>query len=95
MDGIPIKEALGRTEECKLLGYLPGDFSFNSGNGRCEECNGLGYEVVEMQFLSDLQIPCSYCNGMRFKDDILKIKYQDLSVAEILNYAYRCIKVLF
>ena len=81
----PIKEALGRTEECKLLGYLPGDFSFNSGNGRCEECNGLGYEVVEMQFLSDLQIPCSFCNGMRFKEDILKIKYQDLSVAEILN----------
>ena len=64
---------------------MPGDFSFNSGNGRCEECNGLGYEVVEMQFLSDLQIPCSYCNGMRFKEDILKIKYQDLSVAEILN----------
>ena len=81
----PIKEALARTEESKLLGYLPGDYSFNSGNGRCEECNGLGYEVVEMQFLSDLQIPCSYCNGMRFKDDILKIKYQDLSVAEILN----------
>ena len=81
----PIKEALGRTEESKLLGYVPGDFSFNSGNGRCEECNGLGYEVVEMQFLSDLQIPCSYCSGMRFKDDILKIKYKDLSVSEILN----------
>jgi excinuclease ABC subunit A len=68
----PIKEALGRTEDCKLLGYLPGDFSFNSGNGRCDECGGLGYEVIEMQFLSDLQIPCSYCNGMRFKDDIYK-----------------------
>ena len=81
----PIKEALGRTEESKLLGYLPGDFSFNSGNGRCEECNGLGFEVVEVQFLSDLQIPCSYCSGMRFKDDILKIKYKDLSVSEILN----------
>ena len=81
----PIKEALGRTEESKLLGYLPGDFSFNSGNGRCEECNGLGYEVIEMQFLSDLQIPCSYCSGMRFKDDILKVKYKDLSVSELLN----------
>ena len=81
----PIKEALGRTEDCKLLGYLPNDFSFNSGNGRCEECGGLGYELVEMQFLSDLQIPCSYCNGMRFKEDILSIKLESLSVSEILN----------
>ena len=81
----PIKEALGRTEDSKLLGYLPSDFSFNSGNGRCEECGGLGYEVVEMQFLSDLQIPCSYCNGMRFKEDILSIKLESLSVSEILN----------
>jgi excinuclease ABC subunit A len=81
----PIKEALGRTEDCKLLGYLPGDFSFNSGNGRCDECGGLGYEVIEMQFLSDLQIPCSYCNGMRFKDDILGVKLENLSVSEILN----------
>ena len=81
----PIKEALGRTEDCKLLGYLPGDFSFNSGNGRCDECGGLGYEVIEMQFLSDLQIPCSFCKGMRFKDDILGVKLENLSVSEILN----------
>jgi excinuclease ABC subunit A len=81
----PIKEALGRTEEAKLLGYLPTDFSFNSGNGRCDECGGLGYEVVEMQFLSDLQIPCSYCNGLRFKDDILQVKLGELSVSDILS----------
>ena len=81
----PIKEALGRTEEAKLLGYLPADFSFNSGNGRCEECGGLGYEIIEMQFLSDLQIPCSYCNGLRFKDDILEVKLEGLSVSDILD----------
>ena len=81
----PIKEALGRTEEAKLLGYLPTDFSFNSGNGRCAECGGLGYEIVEMQFLSDLQIPCSYCNGLRFKDDILQVKLGKLSVSDILG----------
>ncbi|MEC8421380.1 MAG: excinuclease ABC subunit UvrA [Verrucomicrobiota bacterium] len=81
----PIKEALGRTDESKMLGYLPPDFSFNSGNGRCEECGGLGYEIVEMQFLSNLQIPCSFCNGMRFKDDVLKVKLNGLSVLEILN----------
>ena len=43
-----------------------------------------GYEVVEMQF-SDLQIPCSYCNGMRFKDDILSVKFK-IYVSEILTH---------
>ena len=55
----PIKEAFGRTEEAKRRGFSSADFSFNSGNGRCEECSGLGYEIVEMQFLSDLQIPAA------------------------------------
>ena len=45
----------------------------------------LATKVIEMQFLSDLQIPCSYCNGMRFKDDILGVKLENLSVSEILN----------
>ena len=70
----PIKEALGRSDDAKRLGYFSSDFSFNAGNGRCEECMGLGYNVVEMQFLSDVQIPCSYCDGMRFKEDILSVK---------------------
>ena len=81
----PIKEALGRTDEAKKLGYFAADFSFNAGSGRCEECMGLGYELIEMQFLSNLQTPCGYCNGMRFKDDILAIKLGDLSVFDILN----------
>ncbi|MDG1138497.1 MAG: excinuclease ABC subunit UvrA [Opitutales bacterium] len=81
----PIKEALGRSDDAKRLGYFSSDFSFNAGNGRCEECMGLGYNVVEMQFLSDVQIPCNYCNGMRFKEDILSVKLGNLSVFDILN----------
>ena len=62
----PIKEAFGRTEEAKRRGFRPLIFR-SIRNGRCEECSGLGYEIVEMQFLSDLQIPCSHCEGKRFK----------------------------
>ena len=53
----PIKEAFGRTESAKRLGFSSADFSFNGGNGRCDSCSGLGYEQVEMQFLSDIQLP--------------------------------------
>ena len=81
----PIKEAFGRTESAKKLGFSASDFSFNSGSGRCESCNGLGYETIEMQFLSDVQIPCSYCHGRRFKDNILSVQLDGLNILEILN----------
>jgi excinuclease ABC subunit A len=78
----PIKEAFSRTDDARRLGFSSSDFSFNSGNGRCEACSGLGYEIVEMQFLADLQIPCSECDGDRFKKDILEIKLKGLTVSE-------------
>ena len=81
----PIREAFGRTESAKKLGFSASDFSFNSGSGRCESCNGLGYEIIEMQFLSDVQIPCSYCHGQRFKDEILSVQLDGLNILEILN----------
>ena len=81
----PIKEAFGRTESAKQLGFAASDFSFNAGNGRCETCGGLGYEQVEMQFLSDIQIPCNHCQGKRFKDEILDVHLDGLNILDVLN----------
>ncbi len=53
--------------------YTPGTFSFNSGNGRCPMCSGNGFEHVEMQFLSDVYLRCSECNGKRYRREILEI----------------------
>ena len=55
-------------------GYLPGAFSFNSGNGRCPDCSGKGFEHVEMQFLSDVYLRCGACGGRRFREEILEVK---------------------
>ncbi|VAW66585.1 Excinuclease ABC subunit A, dimeric form [hydrothermal vent metagenome] len=54
--------------------YTPGTFSFNSGNGRCPTCSGNGFEMVEMQFLSDVYIRCSDCDGKRYRAEILQVK---------------------
>jgi excinuclease ABC subunit A len=81
----PIREAFGRTESAKHLGFSASDFSFNSGSGRCAVCNGLGYEIVEMQFLSDIKIPCDHCNGKRFKNEILSVHYDGLNILDVLN----------
>ncbi len=74
-------------------GYTVGTFSFNSGKGRCPTCSGNGFEHVEMQFLSDVYLRCSDCNGTRYRDEILQIKVlgelsnemQAKSIADILS----------
>ena len=79
-----VRELFARTEEAKKEGLGSSSFSFNSGTGRCPKCEGLGYEKIEMQFLSDLYVPCPECEGQRFKPEVLAITYKDKSVGEIL-----------
>ena len=63
----------------------PSSFSFNSGDGRCDHCQGLGYERVEMQFLSDVFVPCPVCEGRRFKAEVLAVEWNGASVADVLE----------
>ncbi|MBK7211878.1 MAG: excinuclease ABC subunit UvrA [Bacteroidales bacterium] len=69
----------------KLRGYKPGFFSFNIEGGRCEECEGDGIVKVEMQFMADIHLTCDSCKGKRFKDEVLDIKFQDLTISDILD----------
>jgi len=69
----------------KLRGYKPGNFSFNIPGGRCDECEGEGVIKVEMQFMADIYLKCDSCNGSRFKDEILEIKYEGKNISDILN----------
>ena len=66
-------------------GFTPSSFSFNAGDGRCDHCQGLGYERVEMQFLSDVFVPCPICESRRFKSEILAITWQGKSIADLLT----------
>lgn len=69
----------------KLKGYKPGYFSFNVPGGRCEQCEGEGVTKVEMQFMADIFLKCDACNGTRFKDEVLDIKYNGSNISDILN----------
>ena len=80
-----IRKLFASTEEAKKRNYSPSHFSFNTGNGRCPECMGNGFERIEMQFLSDVFLSCERCNGNRFREEILEIKFKDKSIADILN----------
>jgi len=69
----------------KLRGYQPKHFSFNVEGGRCENCKGDGEIVVEMQFLADVTLLCEDCNGKRFNNEILEVKYNENNIYEVLE----------
>lgn len=69
----------------KLKGFKPGFFSLNVPGGRCENCQGEGHVSVEMQFMADLKIKCTACEGKKFKDEILEVEYKGKSISDVLN----------
>jgi excinuclease ABC subunit A len=80
-----IRELYAATPAAQEAGYSASSFSFNSGDGRCDHCQGLGYERIEMQFLSDVFVPCAVCEGRRFKPEVLAITWNGRSVADLLE----------
>lgn len=80
-----IRKIFAKLEAAQSAGMGPGHFSFNSGDGRCPTCSGLGHERIEMQFVSDLFVPCESCEGRRFKDEVLEIEFNRRSIADILE----------
>ena len=60
-------------------------FSFNNKGGRCEHCEGAGKIEIGMHFLGNVESPCPVCNGLRFKTEILNIKYHNKSISDVLN----------
>lgn len=79
-----IRERFAQVPAARERGFSSSSFSFNSGDGRCDHCQGLGYERVEMQFLSDVFVPCPICEGRRFKPEVLAIVWNGKSVADLL-----------
>lgn len=69
----------------KHTGIMPTAFSFNMPGGRCEECEGEGVIKVSMQFMADVELQCEACGGMRFKSEILEVKYNGKSIYDVLN----------
>ena len=64
------------------------NFSFNVPGGRCEQCKGQGNVIIEMQFLSDLEVICDTCNGKRFKENILEVKLNNKNINQLVHYNF-------
>jgi excinuclease ABC subunit A len=80
-----IRKLFEQTTEAKIRGFGAGRFSFNVKGGRCEGCEGAGVRTIEMNFLPDVYIHCSECNGKRYNRETLEVKYKGQSISDVLD----------
>ncbi|MEA2625308.1 MAG: excinuclease subunit, partial [Candidatus Binatota bacterium] len=81
----PVRRLFAQADLSRLRGYTASTFSFNVEGGRCEACHGEGFEKVEMQFLSDVYVPCPECDGARFRGEVLEVRVRGQSIRDVLQ----------
>ncbi len=80
-----IRNLFVQLPEAQIRGYKPGRFSFNVKGGRCETCKGAGIQTIEMNFLPDVNVKCSECNGARYNRETLEVRYKGHSINDVLD----------
>ncbi len=81
----PIRDLFAMLPEARERGYKPGRFSFNVPGGRCEACQGDGQRRIEMNFMPDVYVQCEVCNGRRYNQETLAVKFHGHSIADVLD----------
>ena len=80
-----VRELFAETDLANQRGYQKGRFSFNVSGGRCEECGGQGTVTIDMNFLSDVSVPCEECDGARYNDETLDVTFRGKTIADVLQ----------
>lgn len=81
----PIRQLFASLPDAASRGFTASSFSFNAGMGRCPRCSGAGFERIEMQFLSDVYVRCPECEGRRFRPEVLAVRWEGLSIHDVLE----------
>ncbi|MDX2413796.1 MAG: ATP-binding cassette domain-containing protein [Bacteroidales bacterium] len=80
-----IRDLFARQGMANELGYKKGRFSFNNKGGRCEKCEGAGRIQIGMHYMGNIDVLCDQCNGKRFNEDTLRVKYNGKSISDIYD----------
>ena len=80
-----IRQLFASEKHAKAKGFKPGYFSFNVDGGRCEKCQGEGQLTISMQFMADVHLKCDECEGKRFKEEVLEVKFKGRNISQVLE----------
>lgn len=78
-----IRDLFSKLPASKEKGFSKSRFSFNNKGGRCETCQGAGKTQIGMHFLGNVDLVCETCNGDRFNEETLAVKYKNSSIADV------------
>jgi excinuclease ABC subunit A len=85
----PIRKVFAETIDARTRNFGASHFSFNSSLGQCRQCEGAGSLQIDMQFLADISMQCPSCRGSRYRDEILRVRYRDRTIADVLAMSVR------
>lgn len=81
----PIRDVFAALPASQMRGYKAGRFSFNVEGGRCEACDGDGVKRIEMHFLSDVYVRCEVCQGKRYNQETLEVRFKNKNIFDVLD----------
>ena len=80
-----IRTLFATTDMAKRMKTGAAAFSMNVKGGRCECCQGTGLQKIELNYLPNSYVTCPECEGRRFSEQILSIKYRGNTILDILE----------
>jgi excinuclease ABC subunit A len=80
-----IRQAFADTPLARRRRWKPGHFSFNTKAGQCPECEGLGHIDIDVQYLPDIREVCPLCHGSRYPEEVLDVRLDELTIADVLE----------
>ncbi|MDM0015440.1 excinuclease ABC subunit UvrA [Variovorax sp. J22P168] len=90
-----VRKLFAGTPAARARRFDAGRFSFNVAKGRCPTCEGEGFVSVEMLFMPSVYAPCPSCHGARYNEATLKVKWQGLTIAQVLELTVKEAAQLF
>ena len=90
-----VRSLFSATKEAKKRKWDAGHFSYNLKSGACPTCGGTGIVSLDIQYLPDMEMVCPDCGGMRYAPETLSVKWNNMSVADVLALSVDAARAVF